>query len=263
MSKNTFSVTDNTIYISRPEWDFIAQATIRDDYVDEIQSVTWGLQHDRYPYNAKLGTLHSYVMKQWYGEEFCNEMKEKGFVIDHMDNESHNCCIENLYFLKEAYNKAKGMTFDQENKDKRFIALTISRNFDTELFQITISFNYPATLQLEGFEHPAVIELAYLLYAGDYRTVIADAQDILMDYKNDYVFRPEKLRAIDYHIEGCIGKALPPEVHEEYLSGTHGHGVVYFNRLAPQRGWSKETKEKFFILTDLENSQQYQIKLVL
>lgn len=192
-----------------------------------------------------------------------NEMKEKGFVIDHMDNESHNCRIENLYFLKEAYNKAKGMTFDQENKDKRFIALTISRNFDTELFQITISFNYPATLQLEGFEHPAVIELAYLLYEGDYRTVIADAQDILMDYKNDYVFRPEKLRAIDYHIEGCIGKALPPEVHEEYLSGTHGHGVVYFNRLAPQRGWSKETKEKFFILTDLENSQQYQIKLVL
>lgn len=49
MSKNTFSVVDNTINISRPEWNFIAQATVRDDYFDEIQSVTWGLQHNRYP----------------------------------------------------------------------------------------------------------------------------------------------------------------------------------------------------------------------
>jgi len=263
MSKNKFSVIDNTIYISRPEWNFIAQATIRDDYVDEIKSATWGLQKNRYPHNARLGTLHSYVMKKWYGEEICNEMKEKGFVIDHMDNESHNCCIDNLYFLAEAYNKAKGMTFDKENKDKRFIALTISRDFDTKLFQITISFNYPATLQLEGFEPPAVVELAYLLYEGDYRSVIADAQDILMDYKSHYIFRPEKLRAIDYHIEGCIGKAPPPEIHEEYLSGTHGHGVIYFNRLAPQKGWSKENKQELFILTDLSKSLRYEIKLEL
>lgn len=263
MSKNTFSISGNTIYISRPEWDFIAEATVRDDYVDEIQSVTWGLKHDRYPHNAKLGTLHSYVMKQWYGEELCAEMKKQGFVIDHMDNTSYNCCIENLYFLTEAYNKAKGMTFDQENKDKRFIALTISRDFYNELFQITISFNYPATLQLEGFEHPAVIELAYLLYEGDYRLVIADAQNILLDYKNNYIFRPEKLRAIDYHIEGCIGKVAPPEVHEEYLSGAHGHGVVYFDRLAPKRGWSKEEKKEFFVLDDLQNSLYHEIKLTL
>lgn len=263
MSKNTFSIIGDTIYISRPEWDLIAQATVRDDYADEIQSVTWGLQNGRYPHNAKLGTLHSYIMKQWYGEELCAEMKEKGFVIDHMDNESHNCCIENLYFLSAAYNKAKGMTFDQENKDKRFMALTLSRDFKTELYQITIAFNYPATLKLEGFEHSAVIERVYLLYEGDYRSVIADAQDILMDYKSDYIFRPEKLRAIDYHIEGCIGKVLPPEIHEEYLSGTHGHGVVFFNRIAPQRGWGKETKEEFFILTDFVNSLHYKIKLTL
>lgn len=190
-------------------------------------------------------------------------MKEKGFVIDHIDNVSHNCCIDNLYFLAEAYNKAKGMTFDQENKDKRFIALTISRDFDTELFQITISFNYPAKLKLEGFEHSAVIEVAYLLYEGDYRSVIADAQDILLDYKNDYSFRPEKLRAIDYHIEGCIGKVAPPEVYEEYLSGTHGHTVMFFERLAPRKGWTKQAKEGFFILTDLTNSVKYQVTLAL
>lgn len=263
MSKNKFSIVGNTIYISRSDWNFIATATVREDYVDEIQSVTWGLKNDRYPYNTKLGTLHSYVMKKWYGEGFCNEMKEKNFVIDHMDNESHNCCIENLCFLSNDYNKAKGMTFDKENKDKEFIALTLFRDFETELFQITIFFNYPATLKLEGFEKPAIVELAYLLYEGDYRSVIADAHDIVMEYKNNYIFRPEKIRAIDYHIEGLIGKTLPPEVHEKYLSGNHGHSVAFFDRIEIKRGWTKETKEEFFILTDIKNAEQYEIKLTL
>lgn len=70
-------------------------------------------------------------------------MKEKGFVIDHMDNDKHNCCIDNFCFLKNSYNKAKGLTFDQENVDKRYIALSIYKDWETELFQIAIFFNYP------------------------------------------------------------------------------------------------------------------------
>ena len=77
MSKNTFDICGDVIYISRPEWDFVVHATIRDDYVDEIQSVTWGLNSKGYVYNSKYGYLHSYVMKKWYGDDFCNEMKEK------------------------------------------------------------------------------------------------------------------------------------------------------------------------------------------
>ena len=75
MSKNTFEIDGDTISITRPEWGFKAYATIREDYLDEIQSVTWGLSNDRYLYNSKLGTLHSYIMKKWYGEEFCQEMR--------------------------------------------------------------------------------------------------------------------------------------------------------------------------------------------
>lgn len=71
MSKNTFEIDGDTISITRPKWGFKAYATIKEDYLDEIQSVTWGLSNDRYPYNSKLGTLHSYIMKKWYGEEFC------------------------------------------------------------------------------------------------------------------------------------------------------------------------------------------------
>jgi len=263
VSKNTFSVSGDTISITRPEWDFLAFATVREDYLEEIQSVTWWLNNDRYPYNNKLGSLHSYIMKKWYGEELFQKMKENGYVIDHMDNVSSNCCIDNLCFLSSAYNKAKGLTFDQENKDKTFIALTMFKDFNTGLFQITIMFNYPATLYLTDFERPAVVELAYLLYEGDYREVIADAQDILRDYKENYIFKPEKLRAIDYHIEGCIGKVAPPEVHEEYLSGNHNHGVVFFNRIAPRKDWTRDKKEEYFTITDVEKGLCYQIKLVI
>ena len=263
MSKNAFEIDGDIISITRPEWGFKAYATVREDYLDEIQSVTWGLSYDRYPYNSKLGTLHSYIMKKWYGEEFCQEMKEKDYVIDHMDNDSHNCCINNLSFLSNAYNKAKGLTFDQENKAKEFIALTMFKDFFTGLYQITIMFNYPATLVVDGFDTPSVIELAYLLYEGDYRKVIADAEDILRDYKEDYTFNPEKTRAIDYHIEGCVGKSLPLEVHEEYLSGKHGHTVCYFTRRAAIQNWTKDTKETYFVISDVKRGIKYQIKLFM
>lgn len=260
MSNNSFAVFGDTISITRPEWDFVAYATVREDYLDEIQSVTWGLKNNRYPYNSKLGTLHSYVMKKWYGEDFCEEMKQHGFVIDHMDNVSSNCCIDNLCFLSNAYNKAKGFTFDQENIDKRYIALTMSKDFNTDLYQISIVFNYPATLNPECFDKPAIVELAYLLYEGDYRQVIIEAENILLDYKNNYTFNPDKLRAIDFHIEGSIGTASSPEAYENYLSGQHGHSVVYFDRKAPLPDWTRETKENYFTITDHQKGVVYKLK---
>lgn len=72
-------------------------------------------------------------------------------------------------------------------------------------------FQLSATLRASNFDKPAVVELAYLLYEGDYRNVIMDALSILMEYKEKYTFTPENVRAIDYHIEGCIGYVFPPE----------------------------------------------------
>ncbi|MCD7966229.1 MAG: hypothetical protein LUG90_10755 [Clostridiaceae bacterium] len=258
MSKNTFGIIGDVITITRPEWHFVAQATVRKDYLEEIQSVTWVLNNNRYLYCRKLGTLHSYVMKKWYGEELCQEMNNNGYVIDHMDNESYNCCINNLCFLHNADNKAKGFTLDQKSKDKSFIALTMYKDFSADRFQITIVFNYPATLKLTGFDHSSVIDLAYLLYECNYPKVIADAQNILLDYKDNYTFEPEKLRAVDYHIEGYVGEAVPPEVYEEYLSKRHGHGVAYFEHKS-MIDWTTSKKE--FIIEDRTNGGTYQIKL--
>ena len=89
-----------------------------------------------------------------------------------------------LSFLLDANNKAKKCCIDYV------------KDFFTGLYQITIVFNYLDTLIVKEFNKLSVVDSVYLLYEGDYRKVIADAEDILRDYKNDYIFEPEKIRAI-------------------------------------------------------------------
>lgn len=252
MSKNTFEINGDRVTISHPNWDFWAFASIKDEYAEEMQSVTWS-KNGEYLYSSKLGMyLHVYIMRKWYGDEVYEQMKTDGYVVDHMDNDGHNCCIDNLCFLISDENKAKGMTLDKLSADRSHIALSMYKDFDTQLFQITIFFNYPATaVNIEGLGRPAVIELAYLLYDCEYEMVINDARAILYDYRRDYSFDPNRLHFIDYHIEGTYGKAYPVEVFEEYLSGKHGHGVTLFVKRAPLHGWSKDHKKEFFYLHEL------------
>lgn len=247
-SKNAFTISGDQITISHPDWDFRATATIRDDYAEELQSVTWSRNGD-YLYNAKLGGyLHLYIMKKWYGEETYEQMKEEGYVVDHMDGDKHNCCIDNLFFLIENENKAKGFTVDQYNKEKTHMALTLCRDFETQHFQITIVFNYPAIAKISTVESPAVIDLAYLLYDRDYPEVINDARTILYDYNRDYTFEPEKLHFADYHIEGEYRLPVSKEIYDRYIEGGHGHTVFFFVKKAPMLGWKVEEQKRFFHL---------------
>lgn len=249
-SKNSFNIEGDIIYITRPEWNFIAKATVRDDYVEEIESVTWELSNNRYPYNSKYGALHNYIMKKWYGENVLKKMKDAGFVVDHMDNVSYNCCIENLCFLSNNANKAKGLTLDKEIKDKKYIALSMYKDFNTQLLQITIVFNNPAILEgIENLSKPAVAELAYFLYEGDnYDLVINDAQQILLNYKKYQTFNPNKLNFIDYHIEGAFGQPLTFEEYDNYLLKVRNSASIV--KKAPIRNWNKNTKTEFLYLRD-------------
>lgn len=245
LSKNTFERNGDFVTISNPEWDFAATASIRDDYYDELISLTWTRKGD-YLYSNKLHTyLHIYVMKKWYGEETYQQMKQGGCVVDHMDNNGHNCRISNLCFLLDNENKAKGMTVDKMSANKSYIALSMYKDFETKLLQMTIVFNYPATAVISGLEKPAVVKLAYFLYDCEYEMVINDARTVLYDYRRNYSFNPEKLHFIDYHIEGLYGKAYSIEDYNQYLEGKHGHAVAYFVKKAPLSGWTVDTKKEY------------------
>lgn len=250
LSKNTFDVSGKTVSISHPDWDFMASASIREDYEEELQNVTWS-KNGEYLYSSKLKQyLHIYIMRKWYGDETYEKMKSEGYVVDHMDNDGHNCCISNLCFLISDENKAKGMTVDKMSTDKSHIALSMFKDFETQLFQITIVFNYPAKLMLSNLDRPAALELAYFLYDCEYELVINDARAILYDYRRDFSFDPEKLHCIDYHIEGCYGTPVQVEIFDEYQSGIHGNPVVCFIKKAPSRDWKREEKHEFFHLRE-------------
>ena len=247
-SKNTFEINDDIITISHPDWNCLATATIRSDYEEELKSVTWS-KNGNDLYSHRLGVyLHIYIMKKWYGEEVFEEMKADGYVVDHMDNNGFNCCLDNLSFLMNDENKAKGLTFDKYSKDKTHIAITLCRDFNTKNFQITIVFNYPAIAKISSIESPAVIDLAYLLYDRNYPEVINDARTILYDYKRDLSFEPEKLHFADYHIEGSYGSPVSKEAYDRYIEGDHGHAVFFFTKASPKLGWKVEEQRCFFNL---------------
>ncbi len=241
---NTFDRNGDLVTISNPKWGFVATASIRDDYYDELISSTWSKKGD-YLYSNKLDTyLHIYIMKKWYGEDVYQQMKLDGYVVDHMDNDGYNCRISNLCFLLDDENKAKGMTVDKMSANKSYIALSMYKDFQTQLFQMTIFFNYPATAVISALEKPAVVSLAYFLYDCEYEMVINDARSVLYDYRRDYSFNPEKLHFVDYQIEGSYGRAWPIEQYNKYLEGKHGHAVAFFVKKAPLPGWTLDKKKE-------------------
>mgnify|MGYP003430496575 CR=1 FL=1 len=248
VSKNTFNINGNVVTISHPNWDFIATASIREDYAEEFLSVTWS-KNGNYLYNEKLGGyLHIYIMKKWYGDEMYEQMKAEGYIVDHMDNDGHNCRIDNLFFLLENENKAKGFTVDMYSEERTHIALTLFRDFDTKHFQITIVFNYPAIAKISTIESPVLIDLVYLLYDRDYPEVINDARTILYEYKRDYNFDPEKLHHSDFHIEGSYGVPIKKEIYDEFIKGEHGHTVCFIDRKMPIFGWKVEEQRRALYL---------------
>ena len=63
MTKNTFDISEDIVNIHRQEWEHIASASIREDYKEELCSVTWSINNG-YLYNKKLGYLHIYIVKK-------------------------------------------------------------------------------------------------------------------------------------------------------------------------------------------------------
>lgn len=179
---NTFEVRGNTIFIMRDDWDRSVETTYRDDYVDEIKNHVWMLKNG-YPYNAALGGgLHRYIMSKWYGKEMLKEMTEKGYVVDHMNNNHTDCRISNLEFLKHNRNVAKGQYFDKESKlISHEIAVSMFKDFTTNYYQITIGCNAHLIREdIDGKIHD--ITVIKLLYDCAYPLVILDAEQILTEY---------------------------------------------------------------------------------
>lgn len=223
-SKNTFEVVGKDIYIRRDDWDFIAYTTFREDYYQELISATWTFK-EGYLFNTKLGYLHRYVMKKWYGENAFQDFDARGYVIDHLVNEGTDCRISNLEFLKKSHNTAKGLTFDQESEKLiHRIAIRMFKDFITGCYQISIGCNdsiYGTNLDGTRF----FINSIKLLYNCDYSLVVQDAEAILLRYEQEGKISLSKTFACDIRVEKAVDIQLTEE--EKSASIVMRDGVPY------------------------------------
>lgn len=203
-SKNRFKVNGDTITIMRDGWDGLAFATYREDYYEELSTHTWGLVNG-YLSNAALGGyLHRYMMAKWYGEEILKDLTEKGYVVDHLNNNHMDCRITNLEFLKKNRNTAKGQYFDVEAPQMREkLAVSLFKDFSTGCYQITIGCNDTiVTVDADGSKH--YINEIKLLYNCDYPIVILDAEAILTEYESSDCISLHNLRCCDIRVHEAI-----------------------------------------------------------
>lgn len=146
-SKNKFEIINDEIHISKEGWPLIGLTTYREDYYEELTSKTWTLTKANsetddkgYLSNKTLGLLHRYIVAKWYGQDVLDTMTQKGFVVDHLNNNHTDCRISNLEFLKKAYNTAKGQAFDVDSKMmEHHIAVNIFKDFSTVVIKLRLA----------------------------------------------------------------------------------------------------------------------------
>ena len=203
-SKNRFEVNGDTITITRDDWDELAFATYREDYYEELSTHTWGLVNGYLSNTTLGGYLHRYMMAKWYGEDILRDLTEKGYVVDHLNNNHFDCRITNLEFLKKNRNTAKGQYFDVEAPQMRErLAVSLFKDFSTGCYQITIGCNDTIVrIDADGRKH--YINEIKLLYNCEYPIVILDAEAILTEYESSSRISLGNLRNCDVHIQEAI-----------------------------------------------------------
>lgn len=243
-SKNKFDINGDTIYIMRDEWEKVALATYRDDYYEELSSHTWSLSNG-YPSNATLGGgLHRYMMAKWYGEDVLRDLTQKGYVVDHMNNDPMDCRICNLEFLRHNHNVAKGHYLDKEAKVMRYrLAVSLFKDFSTGCYQITIGCNdHIVTKDSSGQERH--VNAIRLLYNCDYSFVVLDAEAILTQYEAMGKFSISKLHCCDSRIQEAPRITLTDaEKNHAYVirDGVYylviGNGKTFLSSIRHEEGW--------------------------
>lgn len=243
-NKNNFNVHNDTIYITREGWESVALATYRDDYYEELTSHSWHLNKG-YPTNSTLGGgLHRYMMSKWYGDDVLQELIEKGYVVDHMNNDHMDCRICNLEFLKHTRNVSKGQYLDKEAPNIRHrIAVSIFKDFNTGCYQITIGCN-DSIVSYDSYGGKHFINTIKLLYNCSYALVILDAEAIITEYEESDSFSLENLRYCDKRIEEAIEMELTEEEKNQafvvrdgvpYL--VLGNGKTFLESVHYEDGW--------------------------
>lgn len=205
LSLNSFELNDkNEVLISRDGWEHRAITTYRDDYYDELSSLTW-TKTEGYLIANKLKNkkLHHYIMEKWYGAvKTQNLIKGIGtggikWIVEHMNNlggeyRGFDNRIQCLSFAASASNSGKAFTFDIfRSLAEPDLIIHIYYDISVNRYQIAATF----TVQIEHNGIP--VKGFRLLYGNDFDTVINESSAIILEFANTRKIDIDKLRFID------------------------------------------------------------------
>ncbi|MCY9308687.1 HNH endonuclease [Bacillus inaquosorum] len=236
-------VCNDKIYFKtdKPEVNALGITDYTDEVWSKIKTIKWNIKFGYYnkkkklkkhPYiygrfNGKPVALHRFVMEHWYGSDVVKRAKQDDYVVDHLNNNGLDCQISNLCFIPRILNTSKGNDYDIRRKDVRpRLAINITKDFDTQLFQITMAFNKsPATFYSHGKRIP--VSKMYFLY-DRFRRALIDANSIIDDVVEDNIVNIQKLNHIDFDYETIKYLYIPPDQAEsEFMIGQDGE--LYMN----------------------------------
>ena len=250
---NKVSRTGDTVYIKIEKDDTVhlARTTYREDYYEELCNYIWSINSDGYPTNITLGGgLHRYVMGKWYGEDTLKEFTDKGYVVDHMNNNHLDCRISNLEFLKKIYKTATGFVFDKDSEEiKHRIAVNLFKDFSTGNYQITIGCNDNICYNdNDGNVH--YVNAIKLLYSCDYSIVINDAENIIRQYETEEIINIHSTHAVDIRVDEAPSIVFTQEEKEKVIVEKDGKqylilgtGKAFLDSVHFDKGWKVEKSD--------------------
>ena len=189
------------------------------------------------------------MMSKWYGDDVLRDLTEKGYVVDHMNNNHMDCRISNLEFLKHDRNVAKGLQLDKESEQMRArLAIALYKDFSTGCYQITIGCNdVIATEDKYGGVH--IISEIYLLYDCEYALVVLDAEAILAEYESSGRISLSRLHHCDVRIHEAPNIILTEDEKDQAIVIRDGipyivigNGKSMIHSIHYEKGWMPPTK---------------------
>lgn len=232
----TFISEDNSVYgfteYTKKIWDIVGNLNwyINDGNIKN--GVRTYIYTGSTPFTKRYRKLYEIVMCSWYEKKIVDQMRDNKFIIEHLDNNPHNCSIENLAFAHEDLNKTKAFSFDKTRpKLHTKVAMNIYKNFSTREFEITLGFNQLYTLTLEEDNKTKTMPLnaLYLKYHDDFETILMNANFIENSIRKEISLNIDMLNCYDYRYDAANFLVAPPEKSLPSLINHNGQWLLVLN----------------------------------
>lgn len=205
----TLTHDEKFIHFKNEEYEVYGVTTFKKEFFDELIQVNWYVNEKKLIKNEKTyfytGTsrfngrkaLHQVVMQLWYGKEEIEKAYEKDYIIEHHNNRSFDCTIENLSFASNDINLAKAHSFDKTRSQllKRS-AVQFFKDFSSKKYQITVFCTDNFSLIIE--DQAIIIERLYLVYDDNFRLVFTDANRIVDEFLENEKIEMRLLTPLKY-----------------------------------------------------------------